>query len=259
MPDDMSELFAGLGITPPADTGTPPTGTPPAGTEGAASTDQEGSEGQEGQQSSGTEGQQQGQQQEGSATQPGKVGAAFAQMRVENKQLQSVVKSMAQALGIDPKGDTSQLLGALQENLTKMQAKKDGVPEDVMLRLQQLESRDAQYTQEQLKTAAFTGFQKVKDTFALSQVDLDAFADQLLEKGINPFEQDVDLTQQYKLFNYDKLVQAAEEKGRQAEAERAAKANQHGSTPSGTTGKAAGVPEKITTIADLETWGDQQK
>ena len=188
------------------------------------------------------------------------AGQAFAQMRVENKKLNTMLKSVAEVLGVSNLEDPDKLQQVLQEKITKALADKQGVPPELLTRLQQLEERDKAYTQDQTRQAAYLGFQKVKTQFELDDVALNAFADQLISEGINPFEQEVNLVGAYVERNIKKLLQDAEAKGIQKEAERAANASAHSTTPPGKSNPPGtpGDPTKITSMNQLNGWFNSQ-
>lgn len=188
-----------------------------------------------------------------------KAGQAFAQMRTENKKFQTALKGIAEVLGVQDTKNPEEMINTLQALVTKAQAQKQGVPTELLQRLQTLEQRDQEYTSNQTRQAAYIGFQKVKDTFELSDSDLAAFADTLVAENINPFEQVIDLVSEYKLRNFEKIVAAAQAKGAQLEAERALKASTHSTTPSKTQGQANADTEKITSVAELNNWFSKQK
>ena len=108
-----------------------------------------------------------------------KTAAAFAQMRVENKQYQSLLQEIAGILGVQDTKDPAAVSAALQQKIVETQAKQSNIPADVLMRLKTLEAKDQEYVTNQLKTTAYIGFQKVKDTFGLSDQELGQFAEQL--------------------------------------------------------------------------------
>lgn len=182
-----------------------------------------------------------------------KAAAAFAQMRLQNKKYESLFKGLAGVLGAEATDDPDKLMDALNEKLIEAQAKQQNLPPEVLQRLQKLEQENQMYTADQLKQTAYLGFQKVKDQFGLDDKALSQFADTLVADGVNPFEQPVDLITEYKVRNFETLMQQAIEKGVQQEMERAAKANAHSTNPgSGTGARGEQQDGKITTAAGLE-------
>lgn len=183
---------------------------------------------------------------------------AFAAMRVQNKEYQKILNGVAKVLGVKDTSNPDVMLTSLNDLLTKAQAKEQNVPEEVFKRLQTLEAKDQEYTQKEIKETAYLGFQKVKDTFKLDNAQLNKFADELVAAGINPFETKVDILKEYQTMHFQDLIAAAAAEGAKLEAERAVKAAAHGSDPGKKQGQGGSDPEKITTIAQLNDWFDQQ-
>jgi hypothetical protein len=273
MPDDLNDLIGALGgapqsngdpNTPPADTGTEPPAnnqdpqTPPPGQgENPPPADNSNPQGTE---PSANGGDPAGQQTQTPPPQePSKAAAAFAQMRTQNKQYEELLKGIAGLVGLENVNDPTQISTALQQKIVEAQAQKQGVPAELIQRLNTLEQANQQHTREQVQQAAYLGFQKVKDEFKLDDKGLQTFADELVANGVNPFEQPVDLVSEYKIRNFEKLIQAAVERGIQQEQQRAASAQQHGTTPNGQTGNKPGETGSITTVAELNKFFASQE
>ena len=183
--------------------------------------------------------------------------AAFAQMRTENSALRKMVGDIAGVLGIDPNTPQDQMQHAVQDAIIKAQAKKQGMDPVVLQKIAQLEQYKEANERQSLSNKALMGFQAVKNQFNLSDKDVDAFADQLMRDGVNPFTRNVDLVSEYKLRNFDALIEAATQKGAAQEAQRQANVAAHSSQPNNTSGGSAGAndePEKITSVAGLTNW-----
>ena len=187
-----------------------------------------------------------------------KSAQAFAAMRVELNQKNKMLENVATVLGLDPKSKDS--MDQLQTKLTEALAKKQGLPVETLERLNRLEEMEQQRNIEQVRNNAFAGFQQVKTQFGLNDEQLQAFANDLVADGKNPFVQQLDLVTEYKLKNFDKLLEQAKNQGAQAEIERAAKANNNASTPGTNQGGASGQEvDKITTVKQLTDWFNQQQ
>ena len=117
-----------------------------------------------------------------------------------------------------------------------MRQKNKNVDPLVLQQLQQREAQIAEQEKLQLRQEARTGFDKLKAQFNLDETKLVVFAQQLQTAGINPFEQRVNLEHEYKLRNYDTLLAAAREAGRQEEIARRTKAQTSATVPSGKVG-----------------------
>lgn len=189
---------------------------------------------------------------------PNKSANAFAQMRVENKKYQNMIKDIASLLGVQ-NDDPNQILNAMQEKVINAQAKQQGIPTELAQRLAQLEARDKEYTLGEIRRNAYLGFQQIKDTFGLDDTSLNQFADTLVAGGVNPFEQQIDLVSEYKIRNFDNLIKAAEERGAKAEATRASRASSQSTTPNTKQGMQEVEKGKITSIADLNKWLEDNK
>lgn len=183
---------------------------------------------------------------------------AFAQMRVENKRYQSMIKDIAGILGVQS-NNPDEIVNAMQEKIVNAQAKQQGIPTELAQRLAQLEARDREFTLGEIRRNAYLGFQQIKDTFGLDDTSLNQFADELVASGVNPFEEQIDLVSEYKLRNFDNLIKLAEERGAKAEAERASRASSQSTTPNAKQGMQEPDKGKITSIADLNKWLEDNK
>lgn len=184
--------------------------------------------------------------------------AAFAQMRSENSALKKLVGDIAGVLGINPNTPQAQMQVAVQEAIIKAQAKQQNLDPAVLQRLNQLEQYKEANERQSLTNKAYMGFQTVKNQFNLSDKELEGFADQLMQSGVNPFTTDVDLVTEYKVRNFDKLIAAAEQRGAANEAARQQKVAQHSSQPSNATGAGSdSEPDKITSTTALTNWFDE--
>lgn len=182
----------------------------------------------------------------------------FARMRVQNRQYQDMLTQIAGVLGVQDTSDPAKMVEALQQMVLKAQAKNTGIPEDFLQRQKATEERLAQFESEQLKGQALLGFQKVKDTYQLSNEEVSNFADKLLEKGRNPFASPMDLIEEYRLLFFDQIIEKEKQKALAAEAERAAKAASHSTQPPKKEGAGGGSQAKIETIRELDNWLSKQ-
>lgn len=182
-----------------------------------------------------------------------RMNEAFAQMRIQNKNQAKLLQGIAQVLKVDAK-DPDALQTALQQMVLNAQAKQQKVDPAVLERLQTLEEQNEAFTQDQIQRNAFQGFQQLKTKFGLDDAALDAFADQLVAEGNNPFVKPMNLVTAYIERHGETLIADAETRGAQREAERAAKAAKHSTTPNDKNGQTTGDPEKITSVRQLNDW-----
>ena len=189
-----------------------------------------------------------------------KQAQAFAQMRIANQQQTQLIKQIAEVVGVKDIKDPKALVDALQQVVVKAQSQKQGIPEEVLTRLNQLENMNSEYQRQQAYLAAGRGFQTIKDNYGLDDNALEAFAQELIADGLNPYEQPIDLVAEYKLRNFDRMLEEAVQKGIDQEAQRAAKAGAQSSTPSTTTGGRTDTETpKINSVSELNKWLDENK
>lgn len=187
-----------------------------------------------------------------------KSAQAFAAMRVELSNKNKLLEGVATVLGLDPKQKDS--MDQLQTKLNEALAKKQGVPVETLERLNRLEQLEQQRNIEAVRNSAFQGFQAVKVKFNLNDTELQDFANSLLADGKNPFVVPLDLVTEYKLKNFDRLLEQARNQGTQDEINRSAKANNNASTPNPKNGGGTNnEPEKITTVKQLNDWFNQKQ
>ena len=188
-----------------------------------------------------------------------KSAQAFAAMRVELAAKNRMLEGVASVLGIDfkSKDSTDQLQAKINEAL----AKKQGVSTEVLDKLNRFEQMEEQRNIEQIRNNAFRGFQSVKTQFGLDDAKLQEFANQLVADGKNPFTTPLDLVTEYKLKNFDKLLEQAKAQGAQEEIARAAKAGDNASTPGTNQGVQEGSndTQQVTTVKQLTEWFNKQQ
>lgn len=181
----------------------------------------------------------------------GKQNQAFAQMRTQNKMLQDTLAQIGQALGIQAQ-KPDELVSAITQKVLQFQSQENNIPVEVLQELEEARQLKAQHEQETHRNNALLSFQKVKDTFALDNNALNEFADQLAAAGKNPFADPLDLVQEYRMLNFDKILAAERAKAIAEEQARLNKVASHSSTPV----KATGVPSQpavtVTSVSDLD-------
>lgn len=190
-----------------------------------------------------------------------KQNSAFAQMRIQNKELSDLLMNLAKATGQNPK-NIAEAQDILKDGLTKVVSKNRNIPEDILREMEDDKRKLAELQQTQAKQKALAGFQAVKDTFKLTRDEVNKFADKLIENNLNPFEQDLNLVKEYKDMYFDQLIAKAREEGVQEERTRSLNAQRNSTTPSTQKGlpENAGSQETpIKTIKDLDRLLDSLK
>lgn len=219
--------------------GTPPE-TPPAGDES------QGDENTEGAQNSSES--EETQKQQFSAED--KRNFAFGKMRTEINQLTELLGKVAKANGVDY-SDSKDLVAKLNDDAIQKMAQRQNVPVEILQELEALRRDSEQFKAQQRRDTAAIGFQKVMDTYGLTQEQLKQFAVELDQAGKNPFEQNIDLMAEYKMLHYDDILNAAVKKAVEEALKKDSAANQSSSTPTQQQGGSGGEPQKISTVAGL--------
>ena len=189
-----------------------------------------------------------------------KQAQAFAQLRIANQQQQQLLRQIAGVVGVTDTKDPAAMMNALQQLAIKAQSQQQGIPEEVLTRLNHLEHMNTEFQRQQAYLAAGRGFQTIKDKYGLDNDALEAFAQELIADGLNPYEQRVNLVNEYKLRHFDSMLEQAVQKGIDQEAQRAAKAGAQSSTPTTTSGgRADSETPKINSVAELNKWLEDNK
>jgi hypothetical protein len=183
-----------------------------------------------------------------------KAGAAFAAMRVQNKELatnntamQSVLLRMAKAMGIEG-SDVNAILTKLDDDALNKLATKDNIPVELLKRLDSLEQRDKQYKEIEFRASANEGFKAIQSEFTLTDDELLKFAKDLDAAGLNPYQTAVDIKGEFVKRNLSLIV----DKQVQAALARDAQGGSHSSTPGDKSGGSGGGEQpKITTQQEL--------
>jgi len=177
---------------------------------------------------------------------------AFAQLRVQNTQMLTTLSRLGALLGLDKNTEADALIAAVQERLMATEAQAQQVPLQVYQELEQARKEKLENQQEMHRQQAALGFQNVKAAFQLSDADLHTFAQQLHDAGKNPFLQPLDLVNEYRVLNFDKILKAERDKAAQEALALQRKAERQSTTPSTATGKPEQAPTRIDSVAGLE-------
>lgn len=179
---------------------------------------------------------------------------AFAAMRVQNRKVTNALAAVLRQHGLDPNlaNDPDALIEQAEQARIEEEAKKQNVPTELLQRLTQLENRDRENQQKRLADAALAGFQAVKNQFGLDAQGISDFAKQLQDAGTNPFEQEMDLIQHYKMHNLDKIIAIETQKAVEAALKNQKTSTQFSTTPSKTQGKESTGTEQIDTMAKFD-------
>lgn len=167
---------------------------------------------------------------------------------------------MATAAGIQYT-DENDLIAKLNDNALNQLAQRQNVPVDLLKRMETLEQNNAAYEMEQRKTETMLSFQKLQTTYGLTNEELMAFAQELDEKGMNPFASRINIDATYRDLHFDEIVNKRVAAAVEEALKKSSVADTHSSTPNRSTGKGDnnGDGKKITTVSQLSALLDGVK
>lgn len=183
-----------------------------------------------------------------------KQNRAFAEMRIKNKDYSEFLLRMASMAGLNVK-NADEAKDLLSERIQQVEAKQKQMDPAVLKELEDSRRQITEMQKEKIKNAAISGFSNLKALHGLSDKDLDEFADTLIAKNKNPFEQEMDLVAEYRLANFDKLMEKAREAGRAEEIARSKNAQISSTTPTAqrSPSNTGGSDISIKSQADIDT------
>jgi hypothetical protein len=217
---------------------------------------QSGGDGQQQQGQSGEQGQQSQQQgQQGQQTQAQleeqRRNFAFGQLRQENNELAGILGKIAQANGIQY-ANTRDLISKLNDDALSKLAQKQNVPVELLREMDTLRANQQQWQQSQREQIAYAGFQTLMSQYGLTQEDLKAFAVELDGAGRNPFVQNINVVDEYRLRHFDDIVAKRVDTAVKEALAKSSAADTHSSTPGAQQGAGSGDGgQKITTLEGL--------
>lgn len=182
---------------------------------------------------------------------------AFAQMRVQNQTYLNALKSMATSMGIQYT-DTDDLMNKLQTNTLEKQSKEMNVPPELLQRLNNMEQMNQKYIQDQRQQTALQGFQAIQQKYELSEQELQSFAAELDEQGKNPFMDDLNVEELYKVSHFEDILSKQVDKAVRAVLTKDSNVSQHSSTPNNAQGQGTQTgDQKVSTVSALTAAMDQ--
>lgn len=193
-------------------------------------------------------------------TQAERMNYAFGQMRTELNANKALLAKLATAAGIQYT-DENDLIAKLNDNALNQLAQRQNVPVDLLKRMEALEQNNAAYEMEQRKTETLLSFQKLQTAYGLTNDELLAFAQELDEKGMNPFASRINIDATYRDLHFDEIVNKRVAAAVEEALKKSSVADTHSSTPNRSTGKGdnSGDGKKITTVSQLSALLDGVK
>lgn len=170
------------------------------------------------------------------APQPDKSARAFAQLRIELSKKEKLMKDLVQALGITSSDKDDEIAKAVKDKVLELQSKAKNIPADVLKELEDLKQAQRESALMYRRNKVTQDLAELQKEFQVDEKGMSTFINALVSDGVNPYEKDVNLKYEYLTRNWQTLLLAAEEKGKNAEAQRALNAQKHSTTPPDTTG-----------------------
>lgn len=181
--------------------------------------------------------------------------AAFAELRVKNKEATEALELICAKAGLDPSlaRNPKAILEMLEDADTAEQANSMNVPPALLKKINELEKKEQERESQRLYDQALNGFNTVKSKYNLSDSEVLEFSKQLQEKGLDPFKKPLDLEREYCLMNLHKILEKERKAGYAEAMAINKKAAQHSTTPATVVGKKdEPMDSKITTMAQFD-------
>ena len=198
-----------------------------------------------------------------------KANQAFAQMRVENNRLaqerqayEQATERLLESMGIDKSlaKDPNEVLNILHAASLEVQAEEQGVPYELLERLDSLESQNQQQQQQQQVRNATMAYAELQRNYGVDNGFIQQFAVQLRNQGYDPLNMSYQQLEQQLIFqNLPAIIAEAQRSGAQNVTQTTQKARQYSNTPPRSQGVPGSRPteKKITTPSELDMFFKQ--
>ena len=177
---------------------------------------------------------------------------AFAQMRTQNKMMSDMLAKIAKANGIQYNNQDELMAKLNDDSVTKLAAAQ-GVPKELLLRMEGLERDAAAYRAQQNQSRLVGQMQNIMQKYGASAEELQSFAATLDKERVDV--NTVDVEREYFFRNQDAIMQKRINAAVEAALRGDAEASAHASTPAApgaTSGSNTGT--KVNTVADLRSF-----
>ena len=182
-----------------------------------------------------------------------KQAQAFYALRNKNKANEQLIKNLGSVLGFDPKASSDDIVAKVEQLITQKQAKDQGIPADVLARIQELERQVQETETIKHETKVTEDLAIIAEKYNLSQDDLTEFVLKLAENGKNPLENpNVDLNAEYISMYFDSILENAKKEALEAEQARRDKIDKGPGGVPGKGGSAGDSGEKVQSVSDLD-------
>lgn len=181
-----------------------------------------------------------------------KQNRAFAEQRLQIKENNEFIKTIGKLIGFDDKASIEEIKEKVKEVLIEKEAKDNNISVDLMKRLDRAEEVLQENQRIKLENKVTGEFSDLIEEYDLSEEDVDAFTQYLIDEGKNPMlSESVDIKAEYLKLHYQDLVNAAVEKALAKEEARKKKVEDKAASGVGkSTSDKSEV--KIDSVADLD-------
>jgi len=207
------------------------------------------------------------------AEQDKKAAHAFGQLRQTNTQLkqelqkyEAMIDQFSQMFGLDPNLDGKAKAESLKQAITAYQAQKQGLPLEVVQKMQDYEARLKNVETKEIDFYNYEEFDKLQKTYGLTDTEVATFKQELLQNGVDWQNNKVRVALAYRDMHQSDIEariaqRAVEEYKRQqaAEAGRQQKVEQHSTAPVQAQSPddvppSAEEQQRLQTMGDLNAW-----
>ena len=182
-----------------------------------------------------------------------KQAQAFYALRNKNKANENLIKNLGSVLGFDPKASSEDIVAKVETLITQKQAKDQGIPAEVLTRIQELEKQVQDNEAVKIEAKVTKDLTTIAEKYGLGEDKLTEFVLKLAENGKNPLENpDIDLNTEYISMYFDQLIADAKKAALDEEQARKDKIDQGPGGLPGKGGSAGDSGEKIQSVSDLD-------
>ena len=177
---------------------------------------------------------------------------AFAEQRVQIKKQNDFIRNIGRLIGFDENAKLEDIQQKVAEVLLEKQSKEQGIPVEILQRLERAESLIQENEQIKLEKKVSEDFADLIDEHSLTDSDVEEFTQFLIENGKNPMiDRNVDIKAEYLKLHMSDIISKAVDAALKKENDRKQKVDEH--SPSETP-KSPGAKDEatITSVKELD-------
>ena len=153
---------------------------------------------------------------------------AFAEQRLQIKRQNDFIRGIGRLIGFDDNASLDAIQEKVAEVLLEKQSKEQGVPVEILQRLEKAESLIQENEQIKLEKKISEDFTDLIGTHSLSDEEVEEFTAYLIENGKNPMiDRSVDIKAEYLKLHMNDIVARAVQEALDKENQRKQKVDDH--------------------------------